>query len=86
MMAFFVMRGTSSWIGTQNTRTHFGGLSPGRERMLFAYRQNHYHTERNHQGLENRLVQPASAVVPSQPVRQRQRLGGLLNYYYRAAA
>jgi putative transposase len=54
--------------------------------MLFAYRQNHYHTERNHQGLENRLVQPASAVVPSQPVRQRQRLGGLLNYYYRAAA
>jgi len=46
----------------------------------------HYHTERNHQGLKNRLVQPSPAVVPSQPVRQRQRLGGLLNYYYRAAA
>ena len=46
----------------------------------------HYHAERNHQGLQNRLLHPAPAVAPSQLVRQRQRLGGLLNYYYRDAA
>jgi putative transposase len=51
---------------------------------------SHYHAERNHQGFENRLLHPAPApapaILPSQPVRQRQRLGGMLNYYYRAAA
>ena len=46
----------------------------------------HYHAERNHQGLENRLVRPAPLVAPSQPVRRRQRLGGILNYYHRVAA
>lgn len=44
----------------------------------------HYHAERNHQGLENRLLRPAPAITLSQPVRQR--LGGMLNYYFRAAA
>lgn len=60
----------------------------GRASLQHAVSQfmSHYHTERNHQGLENRLVQTAPALVPSEPVRQRQRLGGLLNYYYRAAA
>ena len=47
----------------------------------------HYHTERNHQGLENRLPQPASVtVLPHHPVQRRQRLGGMLSYYHRAAA
>jgi hypothetical protein len=46
----------------------------------------HYHAERNHQGLENRLLRPAPVITPSQPARQRQRLGGMLNYYFRAAA
>jgi hypothetical protein len=46
----------------------------------------HYHAERNHQGLENRLVQPAPVSAPSPPVRRRQRLGGMLNYYHHAAA
>jgi len=46
----------------------------------------HYHAERNHQGLENRLVQPGPLIAPSQVVHRRQRLGGLLNYYHRAAA
>jgi transposase InsO family protein len=44
----------------------------------------HYHTERNHQGLENRLLRPAPVIARSQPVRRRQRLGGILNYYHRA--
>jgi putative transposase len=46
----------------------------------------HYHTERNHQGLGNRLLQPDPIIAPSQPVRRRQRLGGTLNDSHRAAA
>jgi hypothetical protein len=47
---------------------------------------DHYHQERNHQGLENRLIVPMKATVNSEGrIGRRQRLGGLLNYYYRAA-
>lgn len=47
----------------------------------------HYHTERNHQGLENRLPWPTSiSALPHHTVRRRQRLGGMLSYYHRAAA
>jgi len=46
----------------------------------------HYHAERNHQGLENRLVRPVPLIGSSQPVRRSQRLGGMLNYYHRIAA
>jgi putative transposase len=46
----------------------------------------HYHNERNHQGLANRLLRPEPIVAPSHAVYRRQRLGGILNYYYRATA
>ncbi len=47
----------------------------------------HYHTESNHQGLENRLPQPGSiTALPHHPAHRRQRLGGMLSYYHRAAA
>ena len=47
----------------------------------------HYHHERNHLGLDNRLILPLSTVPPPRGrVQCRQRLGGLLNYYYRSAA
>jgi hypothetical protein len=46
----------------------------------------HYDIERNHQGLENQLLRPDPIIAPSQPVHRRQRLGGMLNYYHRAAA
>ena len=46
----------------------------------------HYHTERNHQGLENRLPQPAPVTaLPHHSVQRRQRLGGMLSYCHRAA-
>jgi transposase InsO family protein len=46
----------------------------------------HYHRERHHQGLGNRLIIPeASGVITHGTVHRRQRLGGMLNYYYRAA-
>jgi putative transposase len=45
------------------------------------------HIERNHQGIENRLLQPVPAtVLPHHPIQRRQRLGGMLSYYHRAAA
>jgi putative transposase len=47
----------------------------------------HYHSERNHQGLGNRLIQPEQDhLANTGTVRRRERLGGLLKYYYRAAA
>jgi len=47
----------------------------------------HYHTERNHQGLGNRLISPkgGSRYVEG-PIYCRERLGGLLKYYHRSAA
>jgi putative transposase len=47
----------------------------------------HYHFERNHQGLGNRLIiEERSGTANSGPIQCRQRLGGMLNYYYRQAA
>ena len=47
----------------------------------------HYHRERNHQGLGNRLIIEEEPYASSMGAIQcRQRLGGMLNYYYRQAA
>jgi hypothetical protein len=47
----------------------------------------HYHGERNHQGLDNRLILPEKSFARDRgSIRRRQRLGGKLNYYYRLAA
>jgi len=45
----------------------------------------HYHAERNHQGLGNRLISGAPAINMTSRVRRRPRLGGFLNFYQRAA-
>jgi putative transposase len=45
----------------------------------------HYHHERNHQGLENELIVRVGPPRASGAVRREQRLGGILNYYHRAA-
>jgi transposase InsO family protein len=47
----------------------------------------HYHTERNHQGLNNQLIEPqAVAEDQNAQVIRWERLGGLLSYYHREAA
>jgi transposase InsO family protein len=47
----------------------------------------HYHLERNHQGLDSRLLTaPSESRNDNAPIARRKRLGGLLNYYYRRAA
>ena len=46
----------------------------------------HYHGERNHQGLDNQIPRPGDEVGRSQgAVECRERLGGFLRYYHRAA-
>jgi putative transposase len=55
-------------------------------RRTIAEFVEHYHRERNHQGIDNELI--AGAAVGEGPhgrIRRRPRLGGLLNYYERAA-
>ena len=48
---------------------------------------SHYLKERSHQGLENRIINPEPCCGrKTGAIERRQRLGGLLNYYYRAAA
>jgi hypothetical protein len=47
----------------------------------------HYYLERNHQGLEHHLITlTLSPANDRAPIARRERLGGLLNYYYRRAA
>jgi putative transposase len=57
----------------------------GHLRRTMAEYVEHYHRERNHQGIGNTLIDgaPASSIVGR--IRRRRRLGGLLNYYERAA-
>jgi hypothetical protein len=46
----------------------------------------HYHEERPHQGLSNALIAPKVTKVGEGSLRCRERLGGVLKFYYRAAA
>jgi transposase InsO family protein len=48
----------------------------------------HNHIERTHQGLSNRLIEPANTevVTADGPVRRRERLSGLLSHRHREAA
>ena len=57
-------------------------------RRVVSYFREHCHQERNHQSQDNLLLFPVSApptLGPQGAVRYRERLGGLLKYYSRAA-
>ncbi len=69
----------------------------GLERMIFfgagSLRKGihefvaHYYGERNHQGLGNRLIIPdQSQAGNSGMIQRKERLGGMLKYYFRRAA
>src|ERR671918_666325 len=59
----------------------------GERRLLHVLKEfmAHYHGERNHQGLDNDLIAPMPRAVGGARIGCRDRLGGLLRYYYRAA-
>ena len=66
------------------------------DRMIFFDRQSlenpvrlyveHYHAERNHQGLGNELIAPGDDEAIAGRIECRERLGGMLKYYHRRAA
>ncbi len=56
-------------------------------RRAFTEFSSHYHEERNHQGLDNNIIQPSSEVGRIKGnIQHRERLGGMLSYYFRNAA
>jgi putative transposase len=59
----------------------------GRESLVRAIAEysEHYHDERSHQGLGNRLISEATPQSEGN-VDVRERLGGVLKYYHRRAA
>ncbi len=62
-------------------------IGQGMARRALKEYMAHYHAERNHQGIGNRLIAPPAAEVPDAgPISRRRRLGGMLNYYERLAA
>ena len=67
------------------------------DRMIFFGRKSlenavcefveHYHAERNHQGLGNELIEPVDeADSVAGRIECRERLGGMLKFYHRRAA
>ena len=47
----------------------------------------HYHAERNHQGLDNQLIDPVDDIGKTDgEVVCRERLGGMFKFYHRKAA
>jgi hypothetical protein len=60
-------------------------MASSRRRAVDEY-MTHYHDERNHQGLENRLIAAVTMEAEDGEVLRHARLGGTLNFYYRKAA
>ena len=60
----------------------------GEAHLRLAVREfiKHYHAERPHQGLDNEILAPGETAGGTGRVRRRERLGGVLSYYYREAA
>ncbi|MFC1596995.1 integrase core domain-containing protein [Planctomycetota bacterium] len=61
----------------------------GEKMLRTAVRQflEHYHGERDHQGLDNKIITPGDEVGRQDgEIKCHERLGGLLRYYHRDAA
>jgi putative transposase len=62
-------------------------FGPASLRHAIGHFMVHYHHERNHQGVGNRLLQSTAGInAGSGPVKRRRRLGGMLGFYHCAAA
>ena len=61
----------------------------GERSLRHALREysTHYLSERNHQGVDNQLLEPTNVIAFSTAaVHRRERLGGMLSYYHREDA
>jgi putative transposase len=77
------------WVGSARSECLSKLIPIGQGMLRRALRSfgEHYHQERNHQGLGNALIMPRPVGNRRDgPVMRRPRLGGLLNFYERAAA
>lgn len=57
----------------------------GEKRLRYVVAQyvEYYNAERNHQGLDNRLItEPSEAISAEGPIACRERLGGMLRFYH----
>ena len=76
------------WIGSVKRECLSEFIVVGRQalgRILDEYVE-HYHQERNHQGVGNRLLFGQDGLTTDGEVGCRERLGGLLRFYHRKAA
>jgi putative transposase len=79
------------WVRTVKSECLSKLILLGESSLRNALREfvGHYHEERNHQGKGNVLLFPAEGQRLGSregPIRCKERLGGLLKYYYRKAA
>jgi len=76
------------WVKTVKTEclNHF--ILFGRKSLSHVLKKylEHYHTERNHQGLDHKILFPDERLDNEGDVTKSSKLGGLLNFYYRDAA
>ena len=62
-------------------------LGEGHLRLIVHEYVEHYHRERNHQGLDNQILERTPPPArPNADLQRRKRLGGLLSFYHREAA
>ena len=77
----------SSALFKGNVSSRVVPLGEGPLRLLVGEYVDHDQRERNHQGLDNQLLQrPPPPVSLAADVQRRERLGGWLNFYHREAA
>jgi hypothetical protein len=76
-------------IDLKSRRVKIAGIlpQPGERHLRRAVTEytEHYHHERNHQGIGNELIERSDEIAQGR-VACRERLGGVLKYYYRRAA
>jgi putative transposase len=77
------------WIGSVRRECSRRVIPLGERHLRQLVREyvEHYHGERPHQSLGNKLIAPVNDnAALSGRVLRRQRLGGVLNYYYHREA
>jgi len=76
------------WVKTVKTEclNHF--ILFGRRSLSHVLKQylKHYHSERNHQGVNHKILFPDERLDNNGEVIKSSKLGGLLNFYHRDAA
>ncbi|MDG2128226.1 MAG: integrase core domain-containing protein [Fuerstiella sp.] len=77
------------WFRSLKSECLSGMIFFGQRSLENAVREyvEHYHAERNYQGLSNELIEPCDdAASTDGHIECRERLGGMLKYYHRRAA